>query len=68
MPKTVVSVLLKELGCKVKSSSTGRLEVMQPKSKSKFELPTREQTIPDRSNRSFTIMIDYSATGKTVNT
>ena len=38
MPKTVVSVLLKELDYKVKSSSTGRLEVTQPKSKSKSEI------------------------------
>ena len=67
LPKIVVSVLLKELEYKVKSSSTGRLEVMQPRPKGKSEFPTREQTMPDRSNWSFTIMIDYSATGKTGN-
>ena len=38
---TVVSVLLKELEYKVKSSSKGRLEVMRPKSKSKSELPIK---------------------------
>ena len=40
--KMVVSVLHKELGCKVEKLKYKKLEFMQPRIKNKSELPTHE--------------------------
>ena len=42
LAKMVVSVLHKELGCKVEKLKYKKLEFMQPRIKNKSELPTHE--------------------------
>ena len=58
LEKTMVFVLHKELGYKWKSSSTKRLEVVQPRIRVKSELFQLVNKIPDQSTQIFTIVID----------
>ena len=53
-----VSFFHEELEYKVEKPKYKRLEVMQPRIQNKSELPVSEQTIPDQSTRSFTVVID----------
>ena len=57
LAQTMVSVLHKELECKVETLKYKKLEVMQPRIKYKSELPVGEQTIPDQSAPTFTVGI-----------
>ena len=54
----LVSVLHKELECKVDKLKYKKLEVMQQGSKNKSEFPTREKTIPDQYKWNFTVVVD----------
>ena len=56
LTKTMVSALYKELEYKVEKLKHKELEVMQPRIKTKSELPV--ETILDQSKRSFTVVIN----------
>ena len=59
LEKTMVSVLHKELDCKVEKLKNKKFSVMQLTIRIKSELPVGKLTIPDQSTQSFTVMIDY---------
>ena len=55
---TMVSVLHKELECKVEKLKYKKLEVMQTRIRIKSKLPVGKWTLPDQSRRSSTVVID----------
>ena len=54
----VVLILPKELECKVENLKNKKLKVIESRIKNQSDLSTREQTIPDQSKWSFTVVID----------
>ena len=55
---TMVSVLHKELECKVEKPKYKKLEVMQTRIRIKSKLPVGKCSIPEQSRRNSTVVID----------
>ena len=61
LANNLVSVLHKEVECKIKKLEYKKLEVMQPRIKNKSELPAGGYCILDQWTQSFTVAIDFWA-------
>ena len=59
LANNLVSVLHKEVECKIKKLKYKKLEVIQPRIKNKSELPAGGYCILDQWTQSFTVAIDF---------